>query len=227
MSHTQEIRSTSSPFVTTVVIPSKESVWRPFLLTGMLLIAIGIVAVAVPFLAALVVDLFAATLLLACSVSYGIHAVSIGRFRTAIWSGIWAVVYFAVAVAMLFAPMSGILTLALLIAAAFVVEGTSKVFLSLRGDSLMSHPLLLWDGLLGTAIGVLIWLRWPSDAVWVLGLLVGVRFLFAGAMLASIGLRLKRPIRFGAAQRPAGQLEEQEEFADVTTCENAQSKRNG
>ena len=37
-------------------------------------------------------------------------------------------------------------------------------------------------------LGVLVYVRWPSDSVWVLGTLLGINLIFSGASLLALGI---------------------------------------
>ena len=63
---------------------------------------------------------------------------------------------------------------------------------ALQNRELKAWGWLLFSGLLGIAVGLLIWLGWPSSATWALGLLVGIELIFAGWSLMLLGLAARR-----------------------------------
>ena len=50
---------------------------------------------------------------------------------------------------------------------------------------------MLLHGLINVALGVMIWRRWPSDALWVIGLFIGIDMIFNGWALLMLGLAAK------------------------------------
>ena len=46
----------------------------------------------------------------------------------------------------------------------------------------------MFNGIAGLALGVLIVAQWPSDAVWVIGLLLGIDLMFGGWSLVTLAL---------------------------------------
>ena len=47
-------------------------------------------------------------------------------------------------------------------------------------------------GALSLLVGALIWLQWPSSAVWAIGLLLGVNLIFQGAAMVVLSLAYRR-----------------------------------
>jgi uncharacterized membrane protein HdeD (DUF308 family) len=44
---------------------------------------------------------------------------------------------------------------------------------------------------LSCILGVLLWAQWPISALWFIGFIVGLNFIFTGAWLSSLAFRLK------------------------------------
>lgn len=93
---------------------------------------------------------------------------------------------------LLFYPYQGLASLTLLLSAFFIVGGGFKVAAALQNRGLGAWGWLLFSGLLGIAVGLLIWLGWPSSATWALGLLVGIELIFGGWSLMLLGLAARR-----------------------------------
>jgi uncharacterized membrane protein HdeD (DUF308 family) len=63
-----------------------------------------------------------------------------------------------------------------------------RIAMALRLRPAQGWGWLLFDGTLAVILAVLIWAQWPSSALWVLGLLVGINFLFTGWSLIMIAI---------------------------------------
>ena len=79
-----------------------------------------------------------------------------------------------------FFPLTGILSLTILLAVFFIVEGIFEILASfrLRPDSGWGY--LLFSGIVAILVGVLIWMGLPSSATWAIGLLAGINLLVSG-----------------------------------------------
>jgi uncharacterized membrane protein HdeD (DUF308 family) len=99
--------------------------------------------------------------------------------------------YLVVGVYMILHPARGLLTLTLLLAAYFVLEGVMElaIYFSLRRAHVAGW--FLWDGLITLFLGVLIWAHWPFSSVWALGTIVGISLLMSG--ITRLSFRTGRP----------------------------------
>jgi uncharacterized membrane protein HdeD (DUF308 family) len=86
-------------------------------------------------------------------------------------------------------PMSGAFTLTFFLAVFLLVEGAVRVWLGLRLRPAEGWGWVLVSGVLGVFAGAMIWSQLPTSAVWALGTLVGINFLFSGASLISLAGR--------------------------------------
>jgi uncharacterized membrane protein HdeD (DUF308 family) len=50
------------------------------------------------------------------------------------------------------------------------------------------------NGLVTLVLGVMIWRHWPSDALWVIGLFIGIDLIFKGWALVMLGLAARSPL---------------------------------
>jgi uncharacterized membrane protein HdeD (DUF308 family) len=170
---------------------NSHSPWMWFLIPGVALIAMGMVAMALPLATALAVEMFLGVLLLLAGIGYAVHAFKVKGWEGIAWSIAWAVLYCSTGVMLLAYPLSGVVTLAFVLSVLFVLEGISKLLLAARLSAPFNRLWLVLDGVIGAGLGVLIWSQWPSDSAWVIGILVGIRFLMAGTMLLSFAFVLK------------------------------------
>lgn len=79
-------------------------------------------------------------------------------------------------------PVAGVLTLTILLAAYMFAGGVMRIVISLgyRRDIPKAWGWLLFSGIVDIALGLLIISGFPGTAAWVLGLLVGINFVFMG-----------------------------------------------
>ena len=87
-----------------------------------------------------------------------------------------------------FFPLTGLLTLTILLAALFFAEGIMEIFMAFRVRPHDGWGFLLLSGIAALAVGVLIAIDLPGSATWALGLLVGINLLFTGSSYVALAL---------------------------------------
>ncbi len=161
-------------------------------IVGVLLIIAGLLAIFLPFIAGIAVTAVVGWLLLVAGVAHLLYAWHSRTSGAVIWQVIIGLLYLFVGLYLLFHPARGLVTLTLLLASYFVIEGIVEIvmYFSLRRAHRASW--FLWDGVITLFLGLLIWAHWPFSSVWVLGTLVGISLLFSGVARLSFGA--SRPI---------------------------------
>ena len=156
-----------------------------FLLEGIAFTILGIFALAAPALFSLTLDLFLGWLFVFGAIAMAIRTCQTRGMpnRTASW--VSTCLYLAIGLLFLVYPTSGILTLDLLLACFFLFDGISKIYGALLLRPLPSWGWILFSGIMSLILSVLIFATWPSQAAWVLGILVGINLLFTG--LSTLG----------------------------------------
>jgi uncharacterized membrane protein HdeD (DUF308 family) len=162
--------------------------WGWLLALALLMIVLGLMAIAAPVYATFAVQILLGWILVVGGIAQAIHA-----FMARGWGGfllelLSALLYLAVGALLLVNPVEGALALTIVLAAFLVVEGIFKIVMAWR---VRGHPRWGWllaSGILSLILGGLIWAEWPSSALWVIGLLVGVHLLFTGWALIMLAL---------------------------------------
>jgi uncharacterized membrane protein HdeD (DUF308 family) len=87
-------------------------------------------------------------------------------------------------------PLAASATLTLLIALMLIFGGIFRIVLSLM-VRFPNWGWMLLHGVITLALGISIWNKWPADALWVIGLFVGIDMLFNGWSLVMLGFAAK------------------------------------
>jgi uncharacterized membrane protein HdeD (DUF308 family) len=88
-------------------------------------------------------------------------------------------------------PAVGALTLTLVLAVFFLVGGLMRVFGALSSEV----PHRAWavlDGAIAALLGILLWIHWPSSALWFIGFAIGVELIFRGWAWVMLAFSLRR-----------------------------------
>ncbi|MDF2365822.1 HdeD family acid-resistance protein [Sneathiella sp.] len=158
--------------------------WKMFLFQGILIGLLGAIAILVPQVATLVVDLFIGWILIFGGV---IRALTLFRSRSipgTIWSVLASVLAIVLGFLLVFKPAEGVLTLTMVMVAFFIIQGVFSILLALQFRAhIRSWVWTLLSGVVDLFLAYLISRGWPDTASWAIGLLVGINMLFAGTAL--------------------------------------------
>jgi uncharacterized membrane protein HdeD (DUF308 family) len=181
--------------VQAAVTASLHSHWRAFLIEGIVLVLLGIFAIVVPAVATIAVEVFFGWVLLLSGV---VGLISTFRMRSAPgfgWSLLSAVIAVAAGAILLAWPLSGVLSLTLILTAFLTLEGVASIMMSLthRNGFSARWALLLVSGLVDLILAAMIFLGLPGTAAWAIGLLVGINMVFGGSTLISMALQARSP----------------------------------
>lgn len=171
--------------------------WGWFLALGIVLILVGIAAICFPLVSTIAAKFFLGWLFLIGGVFLIIHAFSAQGWGGFLWSLLIGVLYLIAGGYLAFFPLTGLLTLAILLAILFVAEGIMEIIMAFRVHPSDGRIWLLLSGIAALVVGVLIFLGLPSSAEWALGLLVGINLLFSGwsyVFLAMSGRKAKEAV---------------------------------
>ncbi len=163
-----------------------------FLFLGIVMMLVGFGALLFPFLATLAGTLTLGVLLLVAGLFGMIHA-----FRVRPWKGFWlglltSFLTLVIGVLLLGFPMEGIMTVTLLITALFLVSGVFRTILAFQLKPHDSWGWILASGILALLLGILVITQLPEAALWFIGILVGVDFLFSGWWLLTLAMSTRK-----------------------------------
>jgi uncharacterized membrane protein HdeD (DUF308 family) len=158
--------------------------WKMFLIQGIVLVVLGLLAVAVPQIATLAIEIFVGWLFLIGGV---VRIVAVLRAKHAPgygWSLLAAALAALVGILLLAKPGEGVLTLTTLLVVFFIIEGIVAIVVALEFRRRLGNwAWIILSGVVDLVIAYLIWQGWPSTATWAIGLLVGINMLFLGLSL--------------------------------------------
>jgi uncharacterized membrane protein HdeD (DUF308 family) len=166
--------------------------WGWFLALGVLLIIAGMAAIAFPFISTIAAKIAIGWIFMIGGIAELIHAFNVQRWGGFFWNLLIGLLYLVVGGWLAFFPLTGILSLTIVLAALFIAEGVMEAIMASRVRPREGWGWLLVSGLVAIAAGVLIALELPSSAVWALGLLAGINLLFSGWSFIFLALSGRR-----------------------------------
>ena len=156
--------------------------WRLMMFQGVVMIILGVLAVAAPVIATIAIDIYVGWLFLFSGVIGLIALFSSHHIPAFLWSLITAALSIALGILLIWKPVEGALSLTFVLTAFFLVEGVFQIATSLvYRDSLPgTWGWMLASGVSDLLLVAIIVLGWPATGVWVLGLLVGINLFMSG-----------------------------------------------
>ncbi len=158
--------------------------WILFLIQGVILAALGLLALGAPFVATVVAVKLAGWLFLIGGI-VGLATFFTGRdVPGSIWSFLGSALAILAGIYLLRQPLAGMLSLTLILAAFFFAQGITQIFASIAHKRVLkSWGWVLLSGIVDLILGGIIISGWPETSTWVLGILVGVNLLMYGIAL--------------------------------------------
>jgi uncharacterized membrane protein HdeD (DUF308 family) len=154
--------------------------WGWFLALGIILLLAGIAAIAFPLLSTIATKIALGWIFMIGGAVLVVHAFSAQQWSGFLWGFLVGVLYLLAGGYLAFFPLTGILTLTILLAVLFLAEGVLEVVMAVRVRPHEGWGWLFLSGLIAIAVGVLIALQLPSSAAWAIGLLTGINLISTG-----------------------------------------------
>ena len=164
--------------------------WKLFLIEGIVLMILGIGAVLIPAVASLAVAIFLGWLFLAGGIVGAVTTLMSRRAPGFWWSLISAAITIVAGLYLIGWPFAGAVSLTIVLAAYLVAEGIASMLFAYDHRRQLSARWgwLFLNGIIDVLLaGIIVWLL-PLAAVWALGLMVGIDFIFGGASLVAMAL---------------------------------------
>ena len=177
---------------------------KHFMLTGIVLIVFGVIAIATPAVAGKAVILVIGGVLLVAGLVQLVQG-----WRAESWSSrlpplILGLLTAGCGLGVLGHPVLGLKFLTVLLAVFFVVEGIWKIIASFSFRPAPGWLFMLASGALGLVLGMLIWRQWPLSGLWAVGILVGIDLLVTGVSMLALSItvgHLNKPTSGSGAAR--------------------------
>jgi uncharacterized membrane protein HdeD (DUF308 family) len=169
--------------------------WALFLIEGIILVILGIAAIALPWVAGLAAEIFIGWVFLVSGI-VGLVTTFWARHAAGFWwSLISAIIAIAAGIVLLLWPLNGLVTLTLLLIGFFVIEGIVSIMYAIEHRNQLTGRWgwMLVSGIIDLILAGIIYAGLPGTVAWALGLLVGINMLFGGAALIAMALAARHP----------------------------------
>ncbi|MBN8964751.1 MAG: HdeD family acid-resistance protein [Rhizobiales bacterium] len=168
--------------------------WSLFLTEGILLVILGLLAFLLPPLATLGITIVIGWLFLLSGIMGLITTFGARQAPGFWWSLVSAILAIGAGVILLARPVTGAVSLTLVLIAFFIVEGVASIMYALdhKQRSSQRWGWMLLSGIIDLILAAMIFAGLPGTAAWALGLLVGINMIFGGSALIAMALAARK-----------------------------------
>lgn len=169
--------------------------WVMFLIEGIVLVLLGIAAIVLPPIATIAFTIIIGWIFLVSGILGLITTFWARQAPGFWWALISAIIAIAAGVVLLLWPISGAVSLTLVLIAFFVVEGIASILYAIEHRNQLTGRWgwMLFSGIIDLILAAIIFSGLPGTAVWALGLLVGINMVFGGVALIGMALAARHP----------------------------------
>ncbi len=168
----------------------RASTWS--ILWGVLLICLGMLSLAMPLVAAVAINVLIGWLIVLAGIVHLVVAFHTHEAGSVIWRLLVGLAYICFGGYVIARPALGVVSLTLLLASLFLVEGIFNIVLYFRAPSILRSIWFLLDGIVTLLLGAMIYMQWPSSSAWAIGILVGVSLIFSGITRVMVSLTVRK-----------------------------------
>ena len=179
------------PARSTLRVIHRESVgWA--LAFSILLIVLGLLALAVPFLAGIAITGIVSWLLILGGVAHLVLAFHVRGAGAHLWEALIGVAYIAAGLFLFLHPLAGLVSLTLFLGAYLLMKGILELVAGFAARGVAGGVWLFIDAVVSIVLAAMIWRHLPTAAGWAIGTLLGVAILFSGISRLGLALAARR-----------------------------------
>lgn len=169
-----------------------RSSWIWLAIFGAISLIGGILALLEPFAASLAATLLAGWFFIAMGVMQIIQSFQTRGWGGFLWALLFGVLVLLVGLSLVFNPLSGMVSLTLLVAALLLVTGVVKIMYAFSLRPVAGWGWVLLSGLVSVILAIMILTDFPWAVGAVLGILLGVELISNGVLFLLVAFGLRR-----------------------------------
>jgi len=159
---------------------------------GVIFLILGVLAIVFPGVATLSLELVIGALLFVAGIAQIVHAFFIRQWAGFGMNLVLGLLALIAGGLMLFYPIAGVLTLTTVVAVFFLITGAIKTGFAFQARPSAGWGWILTSGILSLVLGLLILAQIGAAMPWILGLLLGVDFIFSGFWILMLASKSKQ-----------------------------------
>ena len=164
-----------------------------FIVEGVILVLLGALAIFLPLFATITITIIVGWVFLASGIIGLITTFGMRGVPGFWWSLVSALIAIGAGVVLLMQPITGALSLTLILIVFFVVEGVAGIMYALEHRRELSGrwEWVLVSGIIDLVLAGILFAGLPGTAAWAIGLLVGINMIMGGVALVAIAVHAR------------------------------------
>jgi uncharacterized membrane protein HdeD (DUF308 family) len=147
---------------------------------GIVTIILGIIAIGSPLMTGSVVSAVIGIALVIVGILELVIAFVADSFKAGAVAFIGGAITIVAGGLLIARPVVGSAVLTVILGIYFLIDGIYRISLSFKVRPISGWGWMLFVGVISILLAILIWSHWPLSGLWAVGVLVGIRILFAG-----------------------------------------------
>ena len=169
-------------------LKSLQAVSKTIIIISVIIIILGVLSIVLPSYSGIAI-----TVVLGILLVIGGALRTTFAFITTAWSTVFlrllfGLVMFIGGIWIIANTDMGTEMLTIVLAVIFIIDGIQQVIFAFSLMPVGAGGIVLLGGILSILLGILIWAKWPASSEWAIGVLVGVKLMFDGFALLTLGL---------------------------------------
>lgn len=160
--------------------------WRRLAIAGGVVAILGALAILLPVGTGIAISYAVGAALLVGGIVHAGHVVATGGRMGSLWQAVLAGVSILAGLLVLANPIVGLLSLTLVAIAYLLADGLAELWTSLRMEGGAGRGWVAASGVLSLVLAGFLWAGFPVDALWLVGVVVGVSLLATGLSMVAI-----------------------------------------
>ena len=171
--------------------------WVLFLVQGVIMMVLGVLAIIWPQISTLAVDIYIGWMFLLSGLVGLVTMFLAPNVEAFLWSLLTAALSLFVGVLLLWHPVEGAVSLTLVLVAFFIVEGIVQIAAAIKHRDAFpdSWGWMVMSGIVDLVLAAALIGGWPSTASWALGLIVGVNLVTSGLAITMVAIASRHVVR--------------------------------
>ena len=161
-------------------VPILRATARTGTIWGLAIVILGVLAIMAPLLSGIAVSMIVAILLMVAGIARVIFAFKVQSFGKGVLVFLFGGFTILCGLVLLARPLIVLASITLVLISYFLLDGVMEIAAAFRLKPEKGWGWMLVGGLATLMLALLIGSGWPLSGAWAIGVLVGVRLLFAG-----------------------------------------------
>ena len=157
-------------------------------LLGVVLVFLGILCIGSPLVTAIPIAYIVGAFMFVGGVGQIMYSMRAASWGAGLFGLIGGVIGLVAGLIVLAHPILGLKFMTLLLAAYFIIDGFTRILMSLQMRPVRGWGWAMFCGVVTLMLGLMIWRQWPLSSAWAIGVLVGVNLLLIGWSMVTLGM---------------------------------------